>query len=403
MNNTIQWPLYGVLRWVPGAFLFVLFVLSALTVALQSQAQEAATEGGPISAPAVEPLSGIALVTVVEGLDEPWGMDFLPDRRLLVTEKSGALKRIDPASGAIDLIEGVPESVAPGQGGLLDVLVHPDFADNGWVYLSYVVAGEEADQTTTRVSRGRLVDDTLQDVEVLFTAEPAFNTRRHYGSRLLLDDGYLYITVGDRGNRHLAQSLETHNGKVIRLTEEGAIPLDNPFAGKSGAQAEIWSYGHRNPQGMAKHPLSGAIWVAEHGPQGGDEINVLKRGANYGWPLATYGEEYGGGKIGEGTHKQGTEQPLVYWVPSIGASGIAFYNADTYSDWAPSLLVGALKLTRLDRLQLEGEGVGEETQLMGALKLRIRDVQVGPDGRVYLLADGSRLLRLDPVTAEPRE
>ncbi|MBN7799073.1 PQQ-dependent sugar dehydrogenase [Parahaliea mediterranea] len=362
----------------------------------QAIAREGAASGAGLA-----PETPIRMVTLVDDLDKPWGMDFLPDGSLLVTEKSGVLKRIDLESYAVTAIGGLPASADVGQGGLMDVLVHPDFASNGWVYLSYSVA--EGGAFSTRVSRGRLADGALVDVEELFTAQPFFRERRHFGSRLLLDGGYLYVTVGDRGNRDLAQSLETHNGKVLRLTEDGALPPDNPFVGVPGARPEIWTYGHRNPQGMARHPVTGAIWVAEHGPQGGDELNVLRRGANYGWPLVTYGEEYGGGRIGEGTHRAGTEQPLVYWVPSIGTGNIAFYDGDLYPGWRPSVLVSGLKLTRISRLELDGDGVGAETRLLANLKMRIRDVRTGPDGRVYALAAGSRLIRLEVAEPAPTQ
>ena len=338
----------------------------------------------------------VTMVTLVENLDDPWGMDFLPGGDLLVTQKSGRLNRIDGRSWTSVRVSGLPAiAQKAGQGGLLDVLVHPDFATTRWVYFSYAIADGET--YTTRVSRGRLEGNSLSDVETVFTAEPFFKTRRHFGSRLLLDNGYLYITVGDRANRDLAQSLTTHNGKVMRLFEDGSIPQDNPFVGDKTARPEIWTYGHRNPQGMAQHPVNGSIWIAEHGPQGGDEINVLSRGSNYGWPLATYGEEYGGGKIGQGTELDGTVQPIKYWVPSLGTGGIAFYSGDEYSRWQPSLLVAGLKLTRISRLELAGDGAGEEYRLLEESKLRIRDVQFGPDGRLYALAGGDRLIRLDPV------
>jgi glucose/arabinose dehydrogenase len=275
----------------------------------------------------------------------------------------------------------------------MDVLVHPEFATNQWVYLSYTV--ESDGKYSTRVSRARLRDATLHDLEPLFTAQPFYKQKRHFGSRLVLADGYLFITVGDRGNRDLAQSLATHNGKVIRLTESGDVPADNPFIATAGALPEIYSYGHRNPQGMARHPVDGSIWVAEHGPQGGDEVNRVRAGANYGWPLITYGEEYGGGKIGQGSRAEGMEQPIVYWVPSIGTGGIDFYTGDYYPNWRPSLLVSGLRLTRIARLELDGEGLGQETKLLADLGMRIRDVQVGPDGLVYALAAGSRLVRLE--------
>ncbi|WP_187276470.1 PQQ-dependent sugar dehydrogenase [Parahaliea maris] len=361
------------------------------------------TEEVPPVAPATEGLAdatgpgaptGMRMVTLVDGLDEPWGMDFLPDGSLLVTEQGGALKLVDGKNYTVTPVTGVPSSERAGQGGLLDVLVHPQFADNGWVYLSYTVT-DGSGKYSTRVSRARLEGGALQGVEEIFTAKPFYRERRHFGSRLLLADGYLYITIGDRGNREQAQSLATHNGKVMRLLEDGSIPPDNPFVGTQGARPEIWTYGHRNPQGMAQHPTNGSIWVTEHGPQGGDELNVLRPGANYGWPLVTYGEEYGGGTIGEGTHLEGTQQPLVYWVPSIGTGNIAFYTGNLYPGWQPSLLVSGLKLTRISRLELEGDKVGSETRLLANLGMRIRDVQIGPDGKVYALAGGARLIRLD--------
>lgn len=338
--------------------------------------------------------TGIRVRTLVQWLHEPWGMDFLPDGRLLLTEKDGTLKLVSPGSWTTVDVAGVPAVANEGQGGLLDVLVHPGFERNRLIYLSYAVAVEGG--FTTRVARARLQGESLSDLQVLFTALPAFPERRHFGSRLLLDRGYLYITVGDRGNRGLAQALDTHNGKVIRLTEDGRVPPDNPFVGRAGARGEIYSYGHRNPQGIARHPVTGAIWVAEHGPQGGDEINVVRAGANYGWPIITYGEEYGGGRIGEGTHRAGMEQPLIYYTPSIGIGGIGFYSGELYAGWKPSLLVSGLRLTRINRLELEGGGLGRETRLLGNLNMRIRDVQVGPDGLVYALADRSRLIRLEP-------
>jgi aldose sugar dehydrogenase len=337
----------------------------------------------------------IRVKTLVQWLDEPWGMDFLPDGRLLLTEKPGRIKLVTPGNWQPVDLAGVPEVANEGQGGLMDVLVHPRFEDNGWIYLSYSVALEEG--FTTRVSRARLQGHSMVELKVLFTALPAFGQRRHFGSRLLLDQGYLFITVGDRGNRELAQDLSTHNGKVIRVFEDGGIPADNPFVGRAGARGEIFTYGHRNPQGIARHPVNGSIWVAEHGPQGGDEINILRSGANYGWPVITYGEEYGGGKIGEGTHKAGMEQPLVYYTPSIGAGGIDFYTATTYQGWNPSLMVAGLRLTRINRLELEGNGLGKETRLLGDLNMRIRDVQIGPDGMLYALADRSRLIRLEAL------
>lgn len=339
-------------------------------------------------------LTNIVAKTLVSGLREPWGMDFLPDGRILVTEITGAVNVIEPDSWQPMPLAGVPASEQQGQGGMMDVLVHPRFERDPWIYLSYTTGKNGL--YSTRVSRARLRGLELVDHEVLFTAEPFFEQRRHFGSRLLIDEGYLYITVGDRGNRDLAQSLQTHNGKVLRLRDNGAVPADNPFSNTPGARPEIYTYGHRNPQGIARHPFTGAIWLAEHGPRGGDEINILSPGANYGWPVITYGREYSGGTIGEGTHRDGMEQPVKYYPESPGVSGIDFYTGQLYSGWSESLLVSSLRFTRIDRLRLDGDGLGQETHLLENLQLRIRDLQVGPDGMVYALAGGSRLIRLEP-------
>ncbi len=337
----------------------------------------------------------LQIETLNSGLQEPWGMDFLPDGRLLVTEKVGRLRLFDADFTESIQIGGVPEVADTGQGGLMDVLLAPDFDDTGWVYLSYTTSVPGG--TTTRVSRARLRGDQLVDRQDIFTAQPAFKERRHYGSRLHLDGaGFLFLSVGDRGNRERAQQLDSHNGKIIRLQDDGAVPMDNPFVAVAGALPEIWSYGHRNPQGMAAHPVSGELWISEHGPQGGDEINRVIPGKNYGWPVITYGEEYGGGAIGDGTSREGMEQPLVYWVPSIGTGGIAFYDGSRFDGWQPSLLVAGLRGTQISRLVLSEEGVAGKTPMLEGLGMRIRDLQIGPDGVLYALAAGDRLLRISP-------
>jgi glucose/arabinose dehydrogenase len=305
--------------------------------------------------------------------------------------ETGGLKHITKNSYTVQDIAGLPDIADAGQGGLLDILVDPNFTHNGQLYLSYTV--EEDGLYSTQVMRAKLANNRLVNKQIVFTAQPFFEERRHFGSRLLLDGGYLYITVGDRGNRDLAQSLQTHNGKVIRLLENGSVPEDNPFVGREGAQPEIWTYGHRNPQGIARNPLTGAIWVSEHGPQGGDEINELHRAANYGWPLVTYGEEYGGGKIGIGTQLAGTVQPLTYYVPSIGTGGMDFYVGDKYPSWQSSLLVSGLRSSEISRVVLKGDGIEQKTRLR--MNMRVRDLQVGPDGFIYALADDSRLVRLE--------
>ena len=335
---------------------------------------------------------GLALQPINADLDKPWGMDFIAAGDVLVTQQGGELLRVDMASGEAREISGVPEATEHGQGGLLDVLVeHTD--DDILVYLSYTHANDEG--YTTRVSRGVLDGDSLQNVETLFTALPYYDTKYHFGSRLLIVDDYLFLTVGDRGRRDYAQDLSRHNGSVMRIHRDGRVPADNPFVDTPGAKPEIWSYGHRNPQGLAQHP-DGSIWVSEHGPKGGDELNRLQPGNNYGWPIITYGEEYRGGKIGEGTEKPGMEQPDKYYVPSIAACGMDFYSGDTYPDWSDSLLVTALALTHLNRVELDGAGFGQEYRHFDDSQLRFRDVQVGPDGYVYVLA-GSGLYRVAPA------
>ena len=354
-----------------------------------------ACRGTAADMPDAEPTArdqGLALVPVTTALAAPWGMDFLGDRELLITEQGGRLLRLDLSSGELREIAGVPETEVFGQGGLLDVLVEPTGA-GPMVYLSYAHITD--DGATTRIAKANLVGDRLENLQVLFTAEPYYRTKRHFGSRLLIVDDYLFFTVGDRGNRQYAQDLSRHNGKVMRLNKDGSVPGDNPFVGRDDARPEIWTYGHRNPQGLAQHP-DGSIWVSEHGPQGGDELNRLEPGNNYGWPVITYGEEYGGGKIGEGTRKPGMEQPEHYYVPSIATCGIDFYTADTYPGWSDSVLVSALALTHLNRVALDGDGVGSEYRYFEDAKMRFRDVQTGPDGYVYVLAGGG-LYRVVPV------
>ncbi len=339
------------------------------------------------------------IVEVADGLDRPWSLAFLPDGRMLVTERGGDMRVID-AQGRLapDPVAGVPDVADTGQGGLLDVVPHPDFASNGWIYLSYAYGGLLGMHTA--VARGRLASDRLETVTVLLQGEPTTMGGRHFGSRLVFGpDGHLYVTVGDRGRRDEAQSLRSHNGTVLRLTEDGTIPADNPFVGRSDALPEIYSYGHRNAQGMAVQPGSGLIWLHEHGPRGGDEVNIVSAGVNYGWPVITYGQEYRGGDIGVGTRAEGMAQPVAYWTPSIAPSGMAFYTGDAFPAWQGDLFVGALAGRHLARLEIDGQRiVGEETLLDG-LGARIRDVRTGPDGLIYLLTDAApgQVLRLEPV------
>jgi glucose/arabinose dehydrogenase len=293
-------------------------------------------------------------------------------------------------------IAGAPKVVDSGQGGLLDVALHPQYAQNGWLYLSYSARG--ADGVGTEVMRAKLQGMSLTASEIVFSQTPKISGGNHFGSRIVFDrEGYMYITMGDRGDKERAQRLEQHIGKVVRLHDDGRVPADNPFVGKSPAQPEIFSLGHRNVQGAAVHPASGKIWTHEHGPQGGDEINILAPATNYGWPVITYGVNYFiGTKIGEGTHKTGMAQPLYKWVPSIAPSGMVFYTGDAYPGWKNSLFIGALKFQMLVRLTLDGDKVVKEERLLQGIG-RVRDVRQGPDGLLYLLAD-NKLLQLQPAS-----
>lgn len=342
--------------------------------------------------------SGFRAVTISEGLEHPWSVAFLPDGSMLVTERPGRLRVIKDGKLDPRPVAGLPEITASGQGGLLDIVLHPDYQQNGWLYFSYVAFGTGG--MGTRVARARLDGMQLHDLELLFQQNIGSMSGRHFGSRLLFDrEGFLYITVGERGDQRRAQRLNDHAGSVIRLHDDGRIPQDNPFLSRADAAPEIFSYGHRNPQGIALHPQTGEVWLHEHGPQGGDELNIVRSGQNYGWPVITYGVEYGiGTQIGEGTHKAGMVQPIYYWVPSIAPSGMSFYDGERFPQWRGSIFIGSLKFGLLTRLVLhDGEVVKEERLLRGRLG-RIRDVRTGPDGLLYLLTDASngRLVRLEP-------
>ena len=342
-------------------------------------------------------LHDFRVVTVAEGFEHPWSLLFLPDGGILVTERDGRLYLL--RGDQRTEVEGLPEIAASGQGGLLDVVAHPGFAENRLIYFTYSGRGDGG--LNTRLARARLDGTRLADLELLLETRPISGNTRHFGSRLQFDgQGHLFMTVGDRGDADEAQVLGNHAGTVLRLTEAGTVPPDNPFVGQAGARPEIWSYGHRNPQGLTQRRSDGTIWAIEHGPRGGDELNLVERGVNYGWPVITYGRAYSGLSIGEGKEKAGLAQPARYWVPSISPSGLAFYDGDAFPKWQGSLFAGALSGELLVRLTLEGDRVVGEERLLEDLEERIRDVRQGPDGRLYLLTDSSdgRLLRLEPAT-----
>jgi len=344
-------------------------------------------------------LGPVRIHIVARGLEHPWGLAFLPDGRMLVTERPGRLRIVQVDGSISPPLSGLPAIAARGQGGLLDVALHPGFEDNGLVYFTYSAQGRSG--VGTEVARARLEGNALVATEVIFRAMPKGRGGRHFGSRLVFQpDGSLFVTLGDRGDRPRAQRLDDHAGLVIRIDDKGAVPPDNPFVGRSGVNQEIYSDGNRNVQGAAMHPVTGELWSHEHGPQGGDELNVIRAGVNYGWPVITYGVNYGlGTRIGEGTHKEGMAQPLHHWVPSIAPSGMAFYTAERFPKWRGNLFIGSLKFRQLVRLELRDEQVVHEERMLQDVLGRIRDVRQGPDGYLYLLTDESDgvIARLEPV------
>ena len=342
----------------------------------------------------------VKLDTVASGLGSPWGLAFLPDGELLVTDRSGDVYRVSKANEKTKLTGG-PSVLAEGQGGLLDVELHPDFAKNQFVYLSYSAFKQEGDQklSTTAVMRAKLVGNALTDQKIIFEALPYAKTRHHYGSRLKFDTkGFLYVSVGDRGSeKENPQSLDRDAGKVHRLHDDGRIPADNPFVKDKTAHPSVYSYGHRNPQGMALNPATGAIWTHEHGPRGGDEVNIVKKSANYGWPVICYGINYDGKPITNLTAKEGMEQPLTYWLPSIGPSGMAFVTGAKYPGWNNNLMVGSLRFQYLNRCVVkDGKIVSQESVLKNIG--RLRNVDMGPDGYLYVsVEEPGYVFRLMPV------
>ncbi len=335
----------------------------------------------------------LEVTTMTKGLEHPWALAFLPDRQgMLVTERPGNL-RVVSADGKLSApLSGVPKVWAKGQGGLLDVVLSPDFKQDRTVYLSYAEGGGEDGKAGTAVGRGRLSDDltAIKDFKVIFRQEPKLSVGNHFGSRLVFDrDGYLFITLGENNDRPTAQDLDKLQGKVVRIYPDGKVPDDNPFVGQAGVRPEIWSYGQRNPQGAALNPWTGTLWENEHGPQGGDEINIIERGKNYGWPMATHGINYSGQSIPEAKGKtaEGTIAPHHVWEKSPGLSGMAFYDADRFKAWQHNVFIGALVSQELIRLQFDGDKIVHEERLLGELNKRIRDVRQGPDGYLYVLTD----------------
>lgn len=375
-------------------------IVSTLAIACMVAAPASAVQ---TDAPRPDSPTGARAEQVATGLTNPWGLAFLPNGDMLVTERPGAVRYVTADGKVSSPLLGAPKSVAVGQGGMLDVAVAPDFAKTREVYISFAERRGRRHNTATSIARLKLQGAgrraRLTGGKVIFRQRPAYNSGRHFGSRIVFaPDGKLLITLGDRGNAKQAQNLKQHLGKVIRLNRDGTVPPDNPFVGNQNAQPEIWSYGHRNPQAAAINPATGKLWVVEHGARGGDEVNIPASGKNYGWPVISYGTHYSGQKIGEGRTKPGMEQPAYYWDPSIAPSGMAFYTGNKHPEWKGNLFVGALKFRQIRRLVLDGDQVVAEEPLLKGLGQRIRAIRQSPDGHIYFLTDSRRgaVMRLVP-------
>lgn len=331
----------------------------------------------------------------VDELQIPWGFTFLPDKSLLITEKTGKL--IHFKNGKKSIIGNIPEIYQRGQGGLLDIELHPDYEKNGWIYLTYASPEGNEKGGHTAMMRAQLQNNSLVNIEVLYKAVPNTTKGQHFGSRIVFDnEGYVYFSIGERGERDTnPQDIKRDGGKIYRLHDDGRIPNDNPFVGTKGTKTAIYSYGHRNPQGLIKHPITGEIWDNEHGPRGGDEINIIKKGANYGWPLATYGINYSGTPITDQKRISGMENPIHFWVPSIAPSGMVYVTSNKYKNWQGSLLVGSLAFQYLERLIVDGTKIISREKLMPGLG-RVRAVKQGPDGLIYVAVEGKGIYRLNP-------
>ena len=342
---------------------------------------------------------GIRVEQLFNNLGVPWGMAFVSPRRMLITERDGQARLLDLQSGSVTALQGLPKIVAEGQGGLLDVVAGPDYQSDGWLYFTYSKPANA--EAATTLARARLDNLRLVDWQDLLVTDSATSSRHHFGSRIAFDgEGHVFFGVGDRGERHEAQNLANHQGSIMRLNLDGTVPVDNPFLRAASARAEIWSYGHRNPQGMAYDPLHQRLWSIEHGPRGGDEINRVLPGRNYGWPVISHGKEYWGPiAIGEGTSKAGMEQPYKVYIPSIAPGSLMLYRGAAFPEWQGSLFAGALKLRHLNRISLSANGeVTGEQRLLEDLQERIRAVIQGPEGWIYFSTDSGRILRIRPAS-----
>ena len=373
--------------------IFLLFLVSSLTKAGDIQNWDDSVEKTKKETFRVE--------TFIDGFDIPWGMVFLPNQNLIVSDRNGSLWLVDYKEKSKNQISGVPNVRYKGQGGLLDVEIHPDFINNNYIYIGFTdYLNSKKNRTFTSIIRARLKNISLTDQKIIYKADDTFydNSTIHYGTRIVFDDkGFLYFSIGDRGKRNQAQLLEYPNGKIHRLNADGSIPSDNPFFENNNAIKSIWTYGNRNPQGLAMHPASSILFETEHGPRGGDELNILSSGKNYGWPEITYGKNYSGTTITKYTHKEGMEQPVIHWTPSIAVCGIDFYDGELFNNWKNNLLVSSLKFERLYRLEIDDDKVIDQ-EIIYEAGSRIRDVQTGPEGFIYIaLEDPGRIVRFIPI------
>ena len=374
--------------------IFLLFLLSSLIKAGDIQNWDDSVEKTKKETFRVE--------TFIEGFDIPWGMVFLPNQNLIVSDRNGSLWLVDYKEKSKNQISGVPNVRYKGQGGLLDVEIHPEFINNNYIYIGFTdYLNSKKNRTFTSIIRARLKNISLTDQKIIYKADDTFydNSTIHYGTRIVFDDkGFLYFSIGDRGKRNQAQLLEYPNGKIHRLNADGSIPSDNPFFENNNAIKSIWTYGNRNPQGLAMHPASSILFETEHGPRGGDELNILSSGKNYGWPEITYGKNYSGTTITKYTHKEGMEQPVIHWTPSIAVCGIDFYDGELFNNWKNNLLVSSLKFERLYRLEIDDDDKVIDQEIIYEAGSRIRDVQTGPEGFIYIaLEDPGRIVRFIPI------
>ncbi|MEZ4875310.1 MAG: PQQ-dependent sugar dehydrogenase [Flavobacteriaceae bacterium] len=368
-------------------------VLLAVFAVLNSQCKNA--QGKTEMALIIENTRPYTIETVVDGLNNPWGMTWLPDGSMLITEKSGEL--IHFANGVKTQIKNVPKVYNRGQGGLMDIVLHPDYGNNGWIYITYSSPEGQGEGGNTKLIRAQLQDHSLTNIQSLYKASPNSTRGQHFGSRIAFDDDdYVYFSIGERGDRDTnPQDITRDCGKIYRLHDDGRIPEDNPFYHEPNAVKAIFSYGHRNPQGLAKNPATGAIWSHEHGPKGGDEVNIIQKGKNYGWPVITYGVNYSGTPITSLTEKLGMEQPIHYWVPSIAPCGMDFLTGGKYPDWEGNLLVGSLKFNYVELLELDGDTVIGRKKIAEDIG-RVRNVKMGPDNLIYIGLEGQGIVRLLP-------